>query len=308
MIKTLEMFLALEFKDKFSNFNFIVCVCYLPPECNRNGRDSQAFFDHLTNLMYRTNDFDFCLYLGDINARCGNESDLVTLVDNSHIGTRSCIDDVKNPRGPVFIDFLKSVNYCLLNGRVNPDMDNFTCISHKGRSVVDYMFVPHENLSYIESFAVLPVTDLCHVLNVLPERAMPDHSILKTDIHVHSFIKDTETSSSCNGENLEFINVPNERMFFKHKRDVIPETFMCNDYILQNINDAIRYIEQRERNNVEIDIIYDNICNIYYNEMDSKLKYFDSRSPKRARRTLKPWWNEDLASLFDQYRNRRKCI
>ena len=36
--------------------------------------------------------------------------------------------------------------------------------------------------------------------------------------------------------------------------------------------------------------------------MDSKLKYFDSRSPKRARRTLKPWWNEDLTSLFDQYR------
>ena len=50
---------------------------------------------------------------------------------------RSCIDDVKNPRGPVFIDFLKSVNYCLLNGRVSPDMDNFTCISHQGRSVVD---------------------------------------------------------------------------------------------------------------------------------------------------------------------------
>ena len=77
---------------------------------------------------------------------------------------------------------------------------------------------------------------------------------------------------------------------------------MCNDHILQNINDAIQYIEQRERNNVDINSIYDNICNIYYNEMDSKLKYFDSRSPKRARRTLKPWWNEDLTSLFDQYR------
>ena len=86
--------LCLEFKDKFSHFNFIVCVCYMSPECNRNGRDSQSFFDHLTNLIYRTNDFDFCLYLGDIHARCGNESDLVTLVDNSQISTRSCIDDV----------------------------------------------------------------------------------------------------------------------------------------------------------------------------------------------------------------------
>ena len=84
-------------------------------------------------------------------------------------------------------------------------------------------------------------------------------------------MKDNETSSSCNGENLDFNDVLNERICLKHKRDVIPDTFMCNDLILQNINDAIRYIEQCEENTVEIDFIYENICNIYYNEIDSKL-------------------------------------
>ena len=37
-----------------------------------------------------------------------------------------------------------------------------------------------------------------------------------------------------------------------------------------------------------------------------KIKYFDIRNNKRARRTLKPWWNENLTQLFDDYRQAEK--
>ena len=74
------------------------------------------------------------------------------------IPDRVSIDDTKNSRGT---GFLKSVNYCMLSGHITPDLDNFSCISHKGRSVVDYLFVRHESILNINQFSVSTVTDLC---------------------------------------------------------------------------------------------------------------------------------------------------
>ena len=160
---------------------------YLPPENNINGRLSQECFDYLTDTIFRLNDFDLCLYLGDVNARCGRESDVVAVIDGNRLPDRRIIDETKNTRGPIFMDFLKSVNCCLLNGRVTPDLDNFTCISHKGRSVVDYMFVPYENIDNIEQFAVLPITELSSKFDIHTDRGKPDHSILCAELTV-SFV------------------------------------------------------------------------------------------------------------------------
>ena len=150
--------LIVQFKDKKSNYSFVICVYYLPPENNINGRISQGFYDFLTNIIFKLDDFDMCLFMGDMHARCGQESDVVAVIDGSDIRSRNVIDDTKNSRGPIFMDFLKSVNYLLINGRITPELDNFTCISHKGRSVVDYMFTPRENIKNIEQCAVLTVT------------------------------------------------------------------------------------------------------------------------------------------------------
>ena len=50
--------------------------------------------------------------IGDANARCGDESDHIAVVDDGNIPQRSYVDDQKNSRGPVFIYFLKSVRCC----------------------------------------------------------------------------------------------------------------------------------------------------------------------------------------------------
>ena len=100
--------------------------------------------------------------IGDANARCGDESDLIAVVDDGNIPQRSYVDDQKNSRGPVFIDFLKSVQCCMLNGRFDTGNNNFTCISHRGRSVVDYMFLPRCFYNNVKCFNVFTVTDLCY--------------------------------------------------------------------------------------------------------------------------------------------------
>ena len=43
----------------------------------------------------------------------------------------------------------------MLNGRVTPDLNNFTFMSHQGTSVNDYMIVNHEALKYCKKFEVL---------------------------------------------------------------------------------------------------------------------------------------------------------
>ena len=52
----------------------------------------------------------------------------------------------------------------------------FTYISPQGKSVVDYMCVPYEQLNEILDFKVLKMTDIINQVNVNPE-SIPDHSI-----------------------------------------------------------------------------------------------------------------------------------
>ena len=273
---------------------------------DRSFRDvllSQEFFDYLTNTIFRLNDFDLCLYLGDVNARCGRESDVVAVIDGNRLPDRRIIDETKNTRGPIFMDFLKSVNCCLLNGRVTPDLDNFTCISHKGRSVVDYMFVPYENIDNIEQFAVLPITELSSKFDIHADRGKPNHSILCAELTV-SFVN--HISVGENDHKSQQSHVLNERMYFKHNTKKMPPNFMASDDILRQINATVDAIEQRVANQENIDSIYGNVCNMYYAEMDEKLKFFDIRKTKRSRRSLKPWKNSHLSELFEDYRQAEK--
>ena len=93
-------------------------------------------------------------------------------------------------------------------------MDNFTCISHKGQSVVDYMFMPRENIQNIEKFAVLTVTELCSELDIYSDRGKPDHSILCMDLSV-SFVNHVNISNKYDNVNTNGTNqVLNERMYF----------------------------------------------------------------------------------------------
>ena len=72
---------------------------------------------------------------------------------------RDVVDFKCNSYCNTFIDFLISVNCCILNGRnfVNND---FTCISTKGCSVVDYCIVRYEYLNLCSDFSVVRANDL----------------------------------------------------------------------------------------------------------------------------------------------------
>ena len=86
---------------------------------------------------------------GDFNARCGEATDFIEGVDNLPI--RTALDFTHNAYSDVFIDFLINVNCCIVNGR-NSIQDDFTYVSTRGSSVVDYCLVPYENQFIYQTF------------------------------------------------------------------------------------------------------------------------------------------------------------
>lgn len=129
-----------------------ICTCYLPPVGSSRGDRSQEFLDSLKALIidnYHVDDFVLC---GDFNARCG---DLQETSDIHSIPRRTAIDTTYNQMGKELISALDALEMCILNGRLSPDYDDFTSVSPRGMSVVDYIITPAKSFSLFSNFRVL---------------------------------------------------------------------------------------------------------------------------------------------------------
>ena len=71
----------------------------------------------------------------------------------------------------------------ILNGRIDPQNDNYTFVSPRGKSVVDYFIVPQDCPHLVKSFKV--VTDILCKYNcsnqISPNSRLLDHSVLITE-------------------------------------------------------------------------------------------------------------------------------
>ena len=122
---------------------------------------------------------------GDVNARMGELQDFIEGVDD--IPLRNCIDISCNEYGELFHSHLNASNMCVLNGRTGDNRQNgFTCISTKGKSVVDYAWVPHEQLHHWNSFRVLRMSTLIDMFEVHAPESIPDHSVLCWELRLPS--------------------------------------------------------------------------------------------------------------------------
>ena len=106
----------------------------------------QIYFAQILTNLYINNDCDAFIVCGHFNAR------IRSLKDFSELDTvlnRSVIDKATNQHGQAFIEFLNELKMCFLNGRSDNTNSDFTCVSGRGKSVVDYICVPHDVLQQI---------------------------------------------------------------------------------------------------------------------------------------------------------------
>ena len=135
---------------------------------------------------------DNVVIAGDLNARIVGLQDFIPDVDN--ISNRVNIDDTKSRHYEEMIDFLLDSKLCMVNGRVTKEYDNYTCVSSRGSSVVDYMLVPHSTLEKCDSFKVHLVKNLIDpTINTV--ESLSDHTVLELCIQM-GFTSDMITSDS----------------------------------------------------------------------------------------------------------------
>ena len=99
---------------------------------------------------------DSIIICGDLNGRIGGLDDYIPSVDN--IPKRKHLDTVINQHGHSLIEFLQESKFCIVNGRVSPENDGYTCSTARGVSVIDYFHVPHDLIGNCNNFHVTSIT------------------------------------------------------------------------------------------------------------------------------------------------------
>ncbi len=302
--KSIDGVLAIVFTHKISGYTFAVINGYLPPENTVWGRDATQFMCHILSLIYMLCNCDAVYLVGDVNSKLGNLNDFISDIDD--IPMRQVIDSAKNKHGDAFLDFLIESKMCVLNGRVTPEFDNFTCVSPKGSSVVDYIAVSHDNIYNCNYFKVHLVRDLMTAANVYHNK-VPDHSLLELSFSPHVVVSNDPVNPSVNVNVSNVHNITGRYGQNSHpsvkKYNIkagMPGTFLSSDMSRQAILTCIDKIETARAEQDEIDSLYTDFCNVYYDELNKFFvcKSMNTAAKKRMRHSSKPYWNDELFDLW----------
>ncbi|CAG2243365.1 unnamed protein product [Mytilus edulis] len=244
------------------------------------------------------NSFYLC---GDFNSRLGNYTDFIQGIDQ--LSERNITDFTTNSYGEIFSEFLSTVNCCVLNGRY-PIHDDYTYVSTKGLSVVDYCVVPYESLCHYKNFKVIRASVLCNKSaqpGSFRANHIPDHSVLcwefETNFDNINEICSIDLSHSAHNS----LNQQNNT-YVSYDVKNIPSDWMTNNDILDKINMCIDNIQCSKGRQFEVDKLYNNFVEILHSEMNDKLetkvKVLNSTN-NRKRRIKKPWWNDKLTNKWN---------
>ena len=156
------------------------------------------------------------------------ESDFIEGVDN--VSIRQVIDTTANNYGDFLLYFLIDCNLCIVNGRKG--RNDFTHVSHRGWSVVDYVIVPHEQLLLSTNFSVHRMSNVMTDLNLTGYEKVSDHSVLVYEI-------------SMGNNARENISEQTSTLTLKRYRvDDIPASFLNCEKSFVKVNLAIEKIEK----------------------------------------------------------------
>ena len=179
--------LWVQFEHKISILCINVCVCYLSPDGSSHIVDPLSYFDKLLSQIYVHQTSGQFVICGDFNARCGGDTNYIESVDD--VIEQTIIDYKKNHYRDILLDFLINGSCIMLNGRSMTHND-YTSISVKGVSVIDYAIVSHDHLHRHSNFQVIREHQLFNETDLVgrcdPDHNVSDHSELKWQYELDS--------------------------------------------------------------------------------------------------------------------------
>ncbi|CAG2228057.1 unnamed protein product [Mytilus edulis] len=277
---------------KLSNENDIIClcVCYLPPE-NSVYNDSLVFYTKLLEQVYMYQNIGKLYICGDFNSRCGDAQDFIEGVDNVQI--REIVDSVSNRNGDLLIEFLVDCNMCMVNGRIGSQ--DFTHIKGTGKSVVDYVLTPHEQLNEVINFKVNTMSDLVTELSLVGYESIPDHSLLEWGIRVRTDMSEVEQNKNGKGAN----RVKGPRKF---KLDGLNNEPFSSENMQNVLRDTICRIEVALNRSKDVNKAFIELKHLLIKELELTCK--ELKPPVSNMRTnkckRKPYWSEELQDSWNK--------
>ncbi len=291
--KSYDGIMVIDLTHKIIGTKLLFASCYLPPENSPYGRNVTGFLNHLSSICYsQSSMYDRIYFCGDINARIGELLDYTPDIDRD-LPKRSCIDTIENSHGKSLIEFLNDNKMCVLNGRFDSSKDNYTYISTKGSSVVDYIMCPHEHFLHCRDFEVVTSTELATKYNLQPliktRSRLPDHSLIKVKIIVSEnvFTTDNVSTMTCNKTHDDI----------KYNVSSIPPDFMNNEEARIKLLHLIEKLESSRESQMVVDECYNMLLKSLFDEMDKYLPKMGLKVTKSLK-MKKPYWNADLMSLW----------
>lgn len=289
-----EGVLRAEITDKISDYTVVVYQIYLPPQGTKYGREGHRVFHLLLEEVFGQvcQEADAVYMCGDINARLGKEQE-ASLIDD--VPDRQILDTTSmSGHGRSLMDFLNDAKFCVVNGRIG--RDNYTCMSKKGQSVVDYFFVSHENLKTINNFDVLPcqsiaVQENLHEL-IQDGAVVPDHSLLALEVKVSTFAAEGLTKKTCLKAHKQVKKKKVVRVF--------PEDFMENCRFKLLLNELIGEQIDSKNKQESINEHMENVLRAINTEINQTVKLGGGRNSRRKFTPNKEYWTPELTKLWQK--------
>ena len=282
------------------SFSIKICVAYLTPEGSSRGNVAQEFYDMLLSQVYLYFDENPMVIMGDLNGRMGDKQEFNPMIDAGNIPKRHVTDNTLNRYGEYLYDFLSDSKTCVLNGRFDHNKDNFTCVTSRGRSVVDYIIVPHTHFEQMLDFETVLVSDCVEQYKLqIGFTTLPDHSILRCKLNISCYVQMNHDTEKVGIQNQEKRDNPLNRC--KYKTGVIPTDMFANERAARAITHVIERLETFQSTQQDIDNTYNEFIQLVTDEMNDKLSCrVNARKSTRksGRHKRKHWWNDELSELW----------
>ncbi|CAC5356045.1 unnamed protein product [Mytilus coruscus] len=214
------------------------------------------------------------------NSRVSDIEDYIQGIDL--LPERNVVDFTPNSYGDLFCEFLSNINCCILNGR-NFFNNDFTFVSSRGSSVVDYCVVPYEKLSFFQNFEVIRARTLIEenaAVGSYDPKHIPDHSLLCWTFVTPGYdVQQTVSDQLTDNGTVRPV---------KYDTRSIPNDWMSDNETISKLNTFITELEESEINQLNLDNKYEDFVKIVHTEMDLKLNkrktnIYDGKSNKRRR-------------------------
>ena len=270
---------------------------YLPPDNYHYGRDPEGFFNNAAVLWEDFSDCDLLVGSGDVNCRTKETLDFIPEIDGSLIPKRFNPDQVKNQHANCFLTFLKENRAIILNGRVTPELNNFTFVSpNRGSSVPDYQFCPVEHLQYCTKMKTMLMTEAVNLSGIHPPLKLPDHPILLGSFNTSIFdiLNNGKFEKQTQFSEFEEPQAPKRQP--KKNLKKIDESFFMSDDIKLQLQNTILRLENALQNQNELDQLWSDVKALLVNEMSSlpDLPTSSNKNQNKKFRKCQPFWNGNL--------------